>query len=107
MQVKLKIKTKSTDFDIVRNVSEYHKTQFFIEFSNVVKISLHETTLEDFRLYCIPYELLHRKKLYFCCKNKVVLDKEDKENKKLDIRFTMGMKPWKLIKHLKRQHGML
>ena len=80
MQVKLKIKTKSTDFDIVRNVFEYHKTQFFIEFSNVVKISLHETILEDFRLYCIPYKLLHRKKLYFCCKNKVVLDKEDKEN---------------------------
>lgn len=80
MQVKLKIKTKSTDFDIVRNVFEYHKTQFFIEFSNVVKISLHETTLEDFRLYCIPYELLHRKKLCFCCKNKVVLDKEDEEN---------------------------
>ena len=51
---------------------KYHKTQFVTEFSNyyrrcadplrshknVVKTSLHEITLEKFRLYCIPHEIL-------------------------------------------------
>ena len=68
----LKIRTKIKYFHIVENVCKYHKIQFVTEFSNyykrctdplrsyknVVKTSLHEITLEEFRLYCIPYEIL-------------------------------------------------
>ena len=64
----LKIRTKIKDFNTVENICKYHKTQFVTEFSNyyrrcadplrshkkVVKTSLHEITLEEFRSYCIP-----------------------------------------------------
>ena len=70
------IKTEIKDFNTVEKVYKYHKTLFVNEFSNycrrcsdplrshktVVKTSLYEITLEEFRLYCIPYEI---------CKNKV------------------------------------
>ena len=63
----LKIRTKINDFSIVENVCKYHRTQFVTEFSNsyrrcadplgshknVVKTSLHEITLGEFKLYCI------------------------------------------------------
>ena len=68
----LKIRAKIKDFNTVENVCKYHKTQFFTELSNyyrrcadplrshtnVIKTSLHEITLEELRLYCIPYEIL-------------------------------------------------
>ena len=93
----LKIRTKIIDFNTVENVCKYHKTQFVTKFSNhyrryadplrshknVVKTSLHEITLEEFRLYCIPYEILPGQKLCFRCKNKVFVEKKEKE--KVDI----------------------
>ena len=57
---------------------------------NVVKTSSHEITLEEFRLYCIPYEILLGKKLCFHCKNKVFVMK--KENEKVDIENENRMK---------------
>ena len=45
-----------------------------------MKTSLHEITLEVFRLYCIPYEILQRQKLCFHCKNKVFVEKRENEN---------------------------
>ena len=65
------IRTKIKAFNTVENVCKYHKTQFVTKFSNnyrrcadplrshknVVKTSLHEITLEEFRLYCIPSEI--------------------------------------------------
>ena len=47
-----------------------------------MKTSLHKITLEEFRFYCIPYEILPRQKLCFCCKNKVFVEK--KENGDVD-----------------------
>ena len=92
----LKIKTKIKDFNTVENLCKYHKTQFVPEFSNyyrtcadplkshknVVKTSLHKITLEEFRLYCIPCEILPGQKLCFRCKNKVFI--EEKENQNVD-----------------------
>ena len=74
--------------------SKYHKTQFVTEFSNyyrrcadplrshknVVKTSLHEITLEEFKLCCIPYKILPGQKLCICCKNKVFVEKKANEN---------------------------
>ena len=88
------IRTKIKDFNTVENVCKYHKTQFITEFSNyyrrcvdplrshknVVKTSLHEINLEEFRLYCIPYEILPGQKLYFRCKNKAFVEKKEIEN---------------------------
>ena len=88
----LKIRTKITVADIVKNVCKYHKSQFDTEFSinygrytdhfkshkNVVKANVHVISPEEFRLNCITYELLPGQKLCFCCKNKVFLEKEDK-----------------------------
>ena len=48
-----------------------------------MKTSLHKITLEEFRFCCIPYEILTRQKLCFCCKNKVFVEK--KENEDADI----------------------
>ena len=48
-----------------------------------MKTSLHKITLEEFRFYCIPYEILPRQKLCFCCKIKVFVEK--KENEDVDI----------------------
>ena len=87
----LKIRSKIKDFNTVENACKYHKTQFAPEFSNyyrrcadpvrshnnVVKTSLHEI---EFRLYCIPCEILPGEKLCFCCKNKVFVEKRDNEN---------------------------
>ena len=44
---------------------------------------LYEITLEEFRLYCIPYKILPGQKLCFCCKSKVFVEK--RENEKVDI----------------------
>ena len=92
----LKIRTKIKCFNTVKNVCKYHKTQFVIVFSNYygrcahplrshknfVKTSLHEISLEEFRLYCVPYDILPWQKLCFCFKNKVFVEK--KENKNAD-----------------------
>ena len=73
---------------------KYHKTQIVTEFSNYyrrcadplrshkndVRTSLHEITSEEFRLYCIPYEILPGQKLCFHCKNKVLVEKKENEN---------------------------
>ena len=88
----LKIRTKIKGFNTVENVCKYHKTQFVTEFSNyyrrctdhhrspknVVKINLHEITLEEFGLCYIPYEILPGQKLcirgktmYFLRKKKI------------------------------------
>ena len=86
----LKIRAKIKDFNTVENVCKYHKTQFVTEFSNyykrcadplrshknVVKTSLHEINLEEFRLCCIPYEILPGQKLYFRCKTMYLLRKK-------------------------------
>ena len=75
----LKIRNKIKDFTTVENVFKYHKTQFSTEFSNyyrrctdhlkshknVVKTSLHEITLEEFRLCFIPYQSLQGQKIMF------------------------------------------
>ena len=77
----------------MENVCKYHKT-FVTEFTNyyrrcagplrrhknVVQTSLHEITLEEFRLYCIPYEILPRQKLCFRCKKKDFVEKKENEN---------------------------
>ena len=86
----LKIRTKIKDFNTVENVCKYHKTKFVTEFSNyyrrladplrshknVVKTSLHEITLEEFRLYCIPYEILAGQKFVFVVKTKYLSRKK-------------------------------
>ena len=73
---------------------KYHKTQFVTGFSNcyrrcadpckshknVVKTSLHEVILEEFRLYFIPYKILPGQKLCFCYKNKAFVEKKQNEN---------------------------
>ena len=73
---------------------KYHKIQLVIEFpnyykrcadplrshKNVVKASLHEITLEELMLYCIPCEILPGQKLCFRCKNKVFVEKKENEN---------------------------
>ena len=84
--------TKIKNFNALKNMCKYHKPQFVTEFSNyyrradplrshknVVKTSLHEITLEEFRLYCIPQEILGQK-LCFRCKNKVFVEKKENEN---------------------------
>ena len=48
-----------------------------------MRTALHEITLKKFRLFCIPYELLRGQKLF--------LEKEDKENVEINMRFTMKM----------------
>ena len=74
----IKIGTNIKDFKTVENMSKYHKTQFVTEFSNyywrcvdplrshknVVKTSLHEIPLEEFRLFCITYKILPGQKLF-------------------------------------------
>ena len=86
----LKIRTKIKDIKTVENVCKYQKTQFVTEFSNynrrcadplrshknVVKTSLHEKTLEEFRLYCVPYEILPEKNYVFVVKMKYLLRKK-------------------------------
>ena len=73
----LKIRTKIKCFNTVKNVCKYHKTRFVTVFSNYygrcadplrslknfVKTSLHEICLEEFRLYCVPYDILPWQKL--------------------------------------------
>ena len=68
----LKIRTKIKCFNTVKNVCKYHKTRFVTVFSNCygrcadplrghknfVKTSLHEISLEEFRLSCVPYDIL-------------------------------------------------
>ena len=86
----LKIRTKIKNFNTVENLCKYHKTQFVTVFSNyyrrladplrsrknVVKTSLHEITVEEFRLYCIPYEILPRQKFVFVAKTKYLSRKK-------------------------------
>ena len=90
----LKIRTKIKDFDTVENVCKYHKTQFVTEFSNyykrcadplrshknVVKTNLHEIALEEFRLYCILYDIVPGQKNCFHHKKKVSAEKKENEN---------------------------
>ena len=83
-----KIRTKIKDLSTVVNVCMYHKTQFVTEFSNyyrcanplrshknVVKRSLHEITLEEFRLYCIPSEILPGQNYVFIVKQSICWEK--------------------------------
>ena len=55
-----------------------------------MRTALHEITLKKFRLFCIPYELLRGQKL-FSSPKKLFLEKEDKENVEINMRFTMKM----------------
>ena len=82
----------------MKNVCKYHKNQFVNEFSNnyrrcedplkihktSVKTSLHEITLEEFRLYCTPFNLLPGQKLCFRCKNKLFTEKNETEYKETE-----------------------
>ena len=47
---------------------------------NLVKTRLHEKTLEEFRLYCIPYEIQPGQTFCFCYKYKIFVDKKENEN---------------------------
>ena len=67
----------------------YRKCADLLRSHKNAKTSLHEITLEEFRLYCIPYEVLLGQKLCFSCKSKVFFEKKENENVDMNMKIRM------------------